>query len=75
MAADYVTPMVTDIEGETLFSFSGVEKAAFWKDGAWIHAIEAATAPIAELDSGELVYTAPPKRISLKLIPKFLLMN
>ncbi|AUW07510.1 DUF4092 domain-containing protein (plasmid) [Vibrio campbellii] len=44
-------------DGIAIFDFNGVEKAAFWKNGAWINGIGESTAPIAVVDTGSVVYT------------------
>lgn len=36
-----------------------MEKAAWWKDGRWVHSIDSAVAPIAEVDTGSFIYTTP----------------
>ena len=41
------------------FTFSGVEIAAWWKDGSWTHPLESAVAPLAEIDTGSFIYTLP----------------
>lgn len=46
------------------FSLSGVEKAAWWKDGKWIHAPSDSVAPIAEIDTGSVIYSTAEKNVS-----------
>lgn len=54
----YIQPKEKGL-GEVAFNLSGVEKAAWWKDGRWVHSIDSAVAPIAEVDTGSFIYTTP----------------
>ncbi|HDY8067421.1 TPA: SslE/AcfD family lipoprotein zinc metalloprotease [Vibrio vulnificus] len=54
----YIQPKERDLDVVT-FNLDGVETAAWWKNGQWVHAPESATAPIAEIDTGSFVYTTP----------------
>jgi len=53
------------------FNFSGVEKAALWKEGQWINTLDEATAPIAEIDTGNLIYTTSVKNLESADLDKF----
>ncbi|PSU33729.1 DUF4092 domain-containing protein [Photobacterium lutimaris] len=53
------------------FTVSGVEKAAFWQDGQWVHTLQEATAPIAEIDTGSFVYTAPVNNLAASDLDSF----
>ncbi|WP_261873180.1 SslE/AcfD family lipoprotein zinc metalloprotease [Vibrio rarus] len=66
----YIKPNVKD-EGEQTFTFNNVETAAYWKDGDWIHKPQDAVAPIAEIDTGTFIYTAPIKNVRTIDVQKF----
>lgn len=56
----YVTPTATnsDSNATATFTFNGVQKASFWQDGLWINPINP-DVPLAEIDSGHMIYTTP----------------
>lgn len=53
------------------FTFDGVQKAAWWKEGKWVHSIEESTAPIAEVDTGSFIYTTAVKNLTNADLVKF----
>ncbi|MGF1686595.1 SslE/AcfD family lipoprotein zinc metalloprotease [Photobacterium japonica] len=56
---------------QVTFNFTGVERAAWWKDGAWIHSPTEATAPIAEVDTGTFIYTTAINNVRTADLAKF----
>lgn len=54
----YIKPLGST-KGSTSFNLSGVELAPWWKEGDWVHPASTATAPIGEVDTGTMIYTAP----------------
>ncbi|WP_053062542.1 SslE/AcfD family lipoprotein zinc metalloprotease [Photobacterium aquae] len=56
---------------QVTFTLSGVERAAWWKDGAWIHSPAEATAPIAEVDTGTFIYTTAINNVRTADLAKF----
>ncbi|WP_394143499.1 SslE/AcfD family lipoprotein zinc metalloprotease [Vibrio atypicus] len=66
----YVQPKGPEL-GEVTFNFTGVEKAAWWKDGMWMNTPESAAAPIAEVDTGSFIYTTPIKNVENIDLVKF----
>ncbi|GAK84497.1 accessory colonization factor AcfD precursor [Vibrio ponticus] len=58
----YIQPKERN-KGIKVFNVGGVEKAAWWKDGTWIHHPDDATAPIGEVDTGAFIYTTPVENI------------
>lgn len=56
---------------QVTFNFTGVERAAWWKDGAWKHTPESATAPIAEVDTGTFIYTTAINNVKTADLAKF----
>ena len=68
-----ITPL-EQLSGENSiasFSFDGVELAAWWKNGAWIHTPASASAPIAEVDTGSFIYTTAINNVSTIDLAKF----
>ncbi|MGL5947454.1 MAG: SslE/AcfD family lipoprotein zinc metalloprotease, partial [Aeromonas sp.] len=60
----YVTPQdSSDLQGNTTYAFSGVHKASWWKDGAWQHPLNL-DVPLAEVDSGQVIYTTPVNNVT-----------
>ena len=53
------------------FNLTGVEKAAWWKNNAWVNTINEATAPIAEIDTGSFIYTTAIKNLESTDLTKF----
>lgn len=66
----YIQPKEQGL-GEVTFNLEGVETAAWWKEGQWIHSLESATAPIAEIDTGSFIYTTPVQNVQLMNVDKF----
>ncbi|NLS14544.1 SslE/AcfD family lipoprotein zinc metalloprotease [Vibrio sp. SM6] len=65
----YVQP---NTQGETAssFNFNGVVKAPYWKEGVWVN--EASSpAPIAEIDTGDFLYTTPSGNLARSDIDEF----
>ncbi|MGL5497532.1 MAG: SslE/AcfD family lipoprotein zinc metalloprotease [Aeromonas sobria] len=60
----YVSPAPGDAPGATAdFTFNGVMKASFWQNGRWEHPINT-DVPLAEIDSGQVVYTTPVNNVT-----------
>lgn len=66
----YIKPKATDL-GEVTFTFDGIEKAAYWKEGHWVNSPDISTAPIGEVDTGSFIYTTPVKNIKTMDLDKF----
>ncbi|MGL4733579.1 MAG: SslE/AcfD family lipoprotein zinc metalloprotease, partial [Enterovibrio sp.] len=55
----YIQPTVSSAQPDVVpFTLSGVEKAAFWQDGRWLHSLNEASAPLAEFNSGSFILTS-----------------
>ncbi|MFB1076740.1 SslE/AcfD family lipoprotein zinc metalloprotease, partial [Photobacterium damselae] len=65
----YIKPH-SNIEGTAEFSFSGVATAAFWKDNQWMYG-KASDVPLAEIDTGHVIYTTPIENIEQQDIQIF----
>ncbi|HIF9243084.1 TPA: SslE/AcfD family lipoprotein zinc metalloprotease [Photobacterium damselae] len=65
----YIKPH-SNIEGTAEFSFSGVATAAFWKDNQWMYG-KASDVPLAEIDTGHVIYTTPVENIEQQDIQIF----
>lgn len=60
----YVSPQSSNqIAATSDYSFSGVMKASFWQDGRWKHPVNN-DVPLAEIDTGHLVYTTPVNNVT-----------
>ena len=66
----YILPKEQGL-GEVTYDLQGVEKAAWWKEGKWIHTPESAAAPIAEVDTGSFIYTTAVNNVSSMDLNKF----
>ncbi|EGU31875.1 inner membrane lipoprotein [Vibrio sp. N418] len=66
----YITPKEKGL-GEVSFDLSGVEYAAWWKEGRWINHPNDSSAPIAEVDTGSFIYTTPVNNIQSIDLVKF----
>ncbi|WP_045498521.1 SslE/AcfD family lipoprotein zinc metalloprotease [Vibrio hyugaensis] len=54
----YVQPLEVDSRDVVTFNFNGVLRASWWKDGRWVNPINT-DVPLAEIDTGHLIYTTP----------------
>ncbi|MGL5949375.1 MAG: SslE/AcfD family lipoprotein zinc metalloprotease, partial [Aeromonas sp.] len=59
----YVTPEAGNNPAASVdYQFSGVLKAALWRDGRWLQPINA-DVPMAEIDTGHFIYTTPVQNV------------
>lgn len=67
----YISPQASnDIAAISEYSFSGVMKASFWQDDGWKHPVNT-DVPLAEIDTGHLIYTTPVNNVTGTDIPDF----
>ncbi|HDY7475084.1 TPA: SslE/AcfD family lipoprotein zinc metalloprotease [Vibrio vulnificus] len=66
----YIQPKERDRDIVT-FNLDGVETAAWWTNGQWVHKPDSATAPIAEIDTGSFIYTTPINNVTSIDIAQF----
>lgn len=59
----YIKPLQSS-EFKQTFTFNGVMKAAWWKEGAWMVSPAETDVPLAEIDSGHIIYTTPLHNVS-----------
>lgn len=68
----YIKPVEEVVNpSTTTFTFNGVEKAAWWKNGLWKQGLNESTAPIAEVDTGSFIYTTAVKNLESTDLIKF----
>ncbi|MGL5947997.1 MAG: SslE/AcfD family lipoprotein zinc metalloprotease [Aeromonas sp.] len=65
----YVLPQASSDPSATAeYQFAGVHKASFWQGNDWVHPLNS-DVPMAEIDTGHMVYTTPVHNLTAMDVP------